>query len=47
MIMSAVGILLVMVFVLVVAKVLPAVFRWVIDLIQRIIHRGKRGGDHS
>ena len=41
------GILLVMVFVLVVAKVLPAVFRWVIDLIQRIIHRGKRGGDHS
>ena len=46
-IMSAVGILLVMVFILFLAKVVPAVFRWVVDLIQRIMHRGMRGGDRS
>ena len=46
-IMSAVGILLVMVFILFLAKVVPAVFRWVVDLIQRIVHRGMRGGDRS
>lgn len=45
--LSAIGILLILVFVLVVVKVVPAVFRWVIDLIQRIVHRGIRGGDHS
>ncbi len=45
--MSAVGILLVMVFILFLAKVVPAVFRWVVDLIQRIVHRGMRGGDRS
>lgn len=46
-IMSAIGILLVMVFILFVVKVVPAVFRWVVDLIQRIMHRGMRGGDRS
>lgn len=45
--MTAVGILLIVAFLWLMFKVFPAVFRWAVDLIQRIFHRGIRGGENS
>lgn len=47
MVMMAVGILLIIAFLWLVIKVIPPVFRWLVDLVQRIFHRGIRGGRES
>lgn len=44
--MTAVGILLLLAFIWLIFGAFPAVFRWVIDLIQRVLHRGIRGGEN-
>lgn len=44
---TAVGILLLLAFIWLILRAFPAVFRWAVDLIQRIFHRGIRGGEHS
>ena len=46
-ILLALGILLMTGFLWLVFKVFPAVLRWVVDFIQRILHRGIRGGENS
>ena len=45
--MTAVGILLLLAFIWLVFRAFPAVFRWAVDLIQRVLHRGIRGGENS
>lgn len=45
--MTAVGILLLLAFLWLVFGAFPAVFRWAVDLIQRVLHRGIRGGENS
>lgn len=45
--MTALGLLLTLGFFLLVTKVFPPCFRWCIDLIQRILHRGHTGGDRT
>ena len=45
--MTALGLLLTLGFFLLVIKVFPPCFRWCIDLIQRILHRGHTGGDRA
>lgn len=45
--MTAVGILLLLAFIWLIFRAFPAVFRWAVDLIQRVLHRGIRGGENS
>lgn len=45
--MSALGLLLMLGFFLLVVKVFPPCFRWGIDCIQRILHRGRKGGEQA
>lgn len=45
--MTAVGILLLLAFIWLIFQAFPAVFRWAVDLIQRVLHRGIRGGENS
>ena len=40
--MTAVGILLLLAFIWLIFGAFPAVFRWAVDLIQRVLHRGIR-----
>lgn len=47
MVMMAIGLLLLIAFLWCMIKVFPPLFRWVINLIQRIFHRGIRGGRDS
>ena len=42
---TAIGILLILAFLWIVCKGMPVVFRFCVDLIQRIFHRGSRGGE--
>ena len=44
--MTAVGILLLLAFIWLIFGAFPAVFRWAVDLIQRVLHRGIRGGEN-
>lgn len=44
--MTAVGILLLLAFIWLIFRAFPAVFRWAVDLIQRVLHRGIRGGEN-
>ena len=45
--MTAVGILLLLAFIWLIFRAFPAVFRWAVDMIQRVLHRGIRGGENS
>ena len=45
--MTASGILLLLAFIWLVFRAFPAVFRWAVDMIQRVLHRGIRGGENS
>lgn len=41
---AAAGLLLILVFLWLVFKAFPMCFRWIVDFIQRILHRGRKGG---
>ena len=43
----ALGLLFVTVCLWLTVRIFPAVFRWFVDLIQRIFYRGRRGGDRT
>lgn len=45
--MTAVGIVLLVAFLWVILRLLPVIFRWCVDFIQRILYRGNRGGDRQ
>lgn len=47
MVLIAIGMLLIVAFLWCIIKVFPPLFRWVVDLVQRIFHRGIRGGEDS
>ena len=45
--MICIGLLLLLGFLWLAVKVFPICFRWVIDFIQRVLHRGISGGERE